>query len=79
MKFPRSSIGLDDNILISVNPTALWYVRLIRCTNAALWPWVDIKMFAIVAENSGLVTIVAVTDIVQNARQANRHFGSKTA
>ena len=48
------------------------------CTNAVHRPWADTKMPAIVAAGSGSVTIVVATAIALNARQANRHFGSKT-
>ena len=78
MKFPRSSIGLDGNILTSVSPTALWYVRSMLCTNAGHRLWVDTKINVITVVVNATAITVAVTGIVLNARQTNRHFGSKT-
>jgi len=46
-----------------------------KCRTSAL---AGTKMFAIVAQNKGSATTVAVTDIVPNASQTNRHFGSTT-
>ena len=79
MKFPKSSIGLDDNILTSVGPTALWCVRSMLCTNAGPRPWAGIKMPVIVAAKSGSATTVAAIATALNVSQTNRHFGSKTA
>jgi len=79
MKFPRSSIGLDGNILTSVSPTALWCVRSMLCTNAGHRPWAGTKMPAIVAARSGSVTIAVATATALNVSQTNRHFGLMTA
>ena len=79
MKFPRSSIGLDGNILTSVSPTALPCVPLMLYTNAGHRPWADTKMRAIVAAKSESVTIVAATATALNVSQTNRRFGSMTA
>ena len=78
LMLPKSSIGLESNMLTSVSPIVLCYAPSMLCRNAAHRHWGDTKIYATPAAKNVSVTTVVVTVIVLNARVQNKLYGSRT-